>query len=104
MKTLLSVALAALLAGPSFGFAADSPDVDTLIRELRSVRPDRRARAVESLGQIGPLAVSAVRSLISALSDPSSTVQIEALIATVQKVSAQVEMSRPAPQMVLNDR
>ena len=30
--------------------------------------------------------------------------QIEALTAGLQRVSAQVEMSRPAPQMVLNDQ
>jgi hypothetical protein len=30
--------------------------------------------------------------------------QIEAIAAGLQKVSAQVEMSRPAPQMVLNDQ
>jgi uncharacterized coiled-coil protein SlyX len=30
--------------------------------------------------------------------------QIEALTAGLQKVSAQVEMSRPAPQMVLNNQ
>jgi hypothetical protein len=30
--------------------------------------------------------------------------QIEALTAGLQKVSAQVEMSRPAPQMVVNDQ
>ena len=30
--------------------------------------------------------------------------QIEALCAGLQKVSAQVEMSKPAPQMVVNDQ
>jgi hypothetical protein len=30
--------------------------------------------------------------------------QIEALTAGLQRVSAQVEMSRPAPQMVLNNQ
>ena len=30
--------------------------------------------------------------------------QVEALTAGLQKVSAQVDMSRPAPQMVLNDQ
>jgi HEAT repeat protein len=70
-----------LLISPALVFSAEQKDIDTLIRELRSVRPDRRADAAQALGEMGPLAVSAVRSLTSALSDPDRSVQIEAILA-----------------------
>src|SRR5262249_55504951 len=47
----------------------------------RSVNPDRRARAADSLGELGSQAAPAVRSLVAALSDPESAVQKVALTA-----------------------
>jgi HEAT repeat protein len=81
MKTIPALALATILTLPAFALSDEPKDVDTLIRELRSVRPDRRAEAAQALGEIGPLAVPAVRSLTSALSDPDRAVQIESLLA-----------------------
>src|SRR6476661_3315585 len=71
---------AVVLTLPVCGFSAEPADVDGLIRELRSIKVERRVRAAEALGELGPLAAPAVRALSSALSDPSPTVQIEALL------------------------
>jgi HEAT repeat protein len=81
MKLFSAVALAAMLACPALALSADSADVDTLIRELRSVNPNRRAKAADALADLGPQAAPAVRSLMGALTDPSRKVQIGALIA-----------------------
>src|SRR3954449_11811343 len=61
--------------------AAAPPDLESLIRGMRSTRPEVRARAAEALGKLGPLAAPAVRSLVGALSDASLPVKLEALIA-----------------------
>ncbi len=81
MKTITALALTALVALPAVVCSDEPKDIDTLIRELRSVRPDRRADAAQSLGEMGPLATPALRSLTSALSDPNRGVQIEAILA-----------------------
>src|SRR5258708_1996740 len=81
MKTTPILAVAALLALQAGLFPDEPKDIDTLMRELRSVRPDRRANAAQALGEMGPLAAPAVRSLTSALSDPNRGVQIEAILA-----------------------
>src|SRR5690242_18664564 len=70
-----------LLGLRSTASAAEVPNLDELSRELRSLKPDRRAQAAESLGNMGPLAAPAVKGLISALSDSNVTVQFEVLIA-----------------------
>jgi HEAT repeat protein len=73
--------LAAALASSALAFPADPPDLETLIRELRAINPDRRAKAAEALGELGSRAMPAVRSLTAALTDPSRKVQLEALLA-----------------------
>src|SRR5215470_7935444 len=82
----MNVRLAVLLAvvglfslRPANG--ADPADVDALARDLRSTRSEVRARAAEALGKLGPQAAPAVRALVSALTDKSGSVQLEALIA-----------------------
>src|SRR5438552_823061 len=81
MRKIVSLALAACLTWAAAVLAAQPSEMDGLIRELRALKPDRRAHAALSLGQLGPLAAPAVRSLVSALADPSVGVQLEALIA-----------------------
>lgn len=62
-------------------YAVEPPAIDALVRDLRSTKPEQRAKAAEALGQLGPLAAPAVRGLVSALSDTSVEVQLEALMA-----------------------
>src|SRR5262245_62993714 len=97
MKSFLAIALGAMLAWPALALSADPPDVDTLIRELRSVNPNRRAKAADALADLGPQAAPAVRSLMGALTDPSRKVQIGALIA-LERIGPE---ARPAvPELV----
>jgi hypothetical protein len=58
-----------------------------------SRRPSRTKLALSNLAQ-RPMATKAAHQ----------QEQIEALTAGLQRVSAQVEMSRPAPQMALNNQ
>src|SRR6516162_3827820 len=74
------VVLAGFLWGACAG-GAEPADIDALIRDLRSTRSDVRARAAETLGNLGPQAAPAVRALAAALSDKSLPVQLESLIA-----------------------
>jgi HEAT repeat protein len=70
----------ALGFGSAF-LSAETPNVDDLSRELRSLKAERRAEAAETLGKMGPRAAPAVRSLVAALSDQSMAVQLESLLA-----------------------
>ncbi|MGE5192969.1 MAG: HEAT repeat domain-containing protein [Deltaproteobacteria bacterium] len=81
MKKLLLLIVVAYLGACVPLFAADTPDVETLIKDLRSVKADQRARAAEALGQLGPYAAPAVKALVASLADKSAEVQYEALIA-----------------------
>ena len=104
MKTLLiPMMLAASLASPPPAFSADAPDIETLIRELRAINPDRRAKAAESLGELGPRAMPAVRSLTSALTDPSRKVQLEALLA-LERIGPEARTAVPDLIAILKGR
>ena len=66
----------------SDGLRADqTDDVNDLIRDLRAIKLERRLSAAEKLGRLAPAPASAVRALVSALSDPTYEVQVEVLIA-----------------------
>ena len=81
MTKLLPFAMVACMACPAALKADGTATVKDLIRELRTIKVDRRVHAAESLGRLGPSAAAAVPALVSALSDPSFEVQVEVLIA-----------------------
>jgi len=81
MKHIALLAWVVVLTLPVCALSAEPADVDGLIRELRSIKVERRVQAAEALGELGALAAPAVRSLTAALHDPSPVVQIEALLA-----------------------
>jgi len=84
---------------PQFGLVAE---------EVEKVNPDLVARDAE--GKIFTVRYEAVNAMLlneflkahRQLQEQQK--QIEALTAGLQKVSAQLEASRPAPQMVLNNQ
>src|SRR5207302_7485743 len=79
LKPLLPWALAFCLTSSSFG--AELPELADLVKDLKSDKPNTRARAAESLGRLGPAAAPAVPQLIAALGDKVAAVQRESLIA-----------------------
>ena len=81
MKTMPSLTLAVCLLASSALLAAERPTIQTLTGELKSERAETRARAADSLGQLGPLAAPAVPALVAALSDKNVEVQHEVLLA-----------------------
>jgi HEAT repeat protein len=81
MKTMPLFALAVSLLPLTALNAAEPPSIEALVGGLKSERAESRARAAESLGELGPLAASAVPALVTALSDKNVEVQYEALLA-----------------------
>lgn len=81
MRILLSLVIAVCVFCPVSLFAANPPNVDALIRDLKAEKTDQRSHAAEALGHLGPLAAPAVPALLKALGDKSLEVRHEALMA-----------------------
>jgi len=107
-----------------FGVAAESfvtrigisENTDTLrqkkcfIGGIRDVTPagmDQEVVVIDTHGQLGSISLAVLSAAASTVQELKSTVaqqqkQIEALTATVQKVSAQLELNKPTPKVVAN--
>jgi HEAT repeat protein len=103
MTRLLSFAMAACLIFPGLLCADETDDVDSLIRDLRAIKVDKRVHAAQALGRLGPAAGPGVRGLVSALADPSFAVQVEALIA-LQHIGPAARDAVPGLVLVLRGK
>jgi len=85
MRRFLPLVLTGFLVAAGFVssgllIAADAPDIESLVRDLKSTKADQRHRPRRA-GKLGPRAAPAVAPLVAALRDKNPEVQFEALIA-----------------------